>query len=491
MSYLRCETAEDKFGNTETPCNNGDMDMNWVLGPSTFIDFQNRAYQREKVSTIEWKQDIMKTVLVNIFAGIPEIHIRVIETESGGYRYELIDGQQRITAIWDYLKGVYPLPKDFPPVNNVDVSGMYVDKLRAKDEAIFKSIMGYRISCKWYENINDIQTAFLFIHVLNNVNDMKPQEKRNAILGFYSTFVRDTARFVPHDLFARITETKGKTTKQKLKYFNFPLKGRMEVDEWLSELIYLWKNGVTKGVAHANHFNWVETMQSPAGDYNSSFVDEKKVNKLLNFALSLLKAANSEPKFKSRLSSMVSMMLVLYANELKGRYGNLIPETYVQKFFEVYDKYSDTSGEVPIYTKMTCTNGHPMGPFKELFGGKNQNAISTIFTVLNHELEKSGLKEFGIIEIDKTDFTRADVVKKWIEQDCKCYYTGKLLEEEDIVGDHYIPRSSGVENGGVTEYHNLVVTSTWLNNQKTNLSPEAFKKLVGKIKVNTKELVDA
>ena len=224
MKYLRCETAEDKFGDTKHPCNNGDIDMNWVF--QAYIDFQNRAYQREKVSTIEWKQDIMKTVLVNIFAGIPEIHIRVIETESGGYRYELIDGQQRITAIWDYLKGVYPLPKDFPPVNGVDVSGMYVDELRAKDEAIFKSIMGYRISCKWYENINDIQTAFLFIHVLNNVNDMKPQEKRNAILGFYSTFVRDTARFEPHDLFARITETKGKTTKQKLKYFNFWYVGR-------------------------------------------------------------------------------------------------------------------------------------------------------------------------------------------------------------------------------------------------------------------------
>ena len=119
----------------------------------------------------------------------------------------------------------------------------------------------------------------------------------------------------------------------------------MEVDEWLSELIYLWKNGVTKGVAHASHLSWVETIQSLAGDYNSSFVDEKKVNKLLNFALPLLKAANST-KHKSKLSSMVSMMLILYANELKGRYGNLIPETYVQKFFEVYDKYSDTSGVI-------------------------------------------------------------------------------------------------------------------------------------------------
>ena len=120
---------------------------------------------------------------------------------------------------------INPLPKDFPPVNGVDVSGMYVDELRAKSEAIYESIMGYRISCKWYENINDRQTAFLFIHVLNNVNDMKPQEKRNAILGFYSTFIRDTVRFVnkegnivpQHELFARVIETKGKTAKQKLK----------------------------------------------------------------------------------------------------------------------------------------------------------------------------------------------------------------------------------------------------------------------------------
>ena len=62
--------------------------------------------------------------------------------------------------------------------------------------------------------------------------------------------------------------------------------------------------------------------------------------------------------------------------------GMLLQHFY-KKVFETIDKYSDTSATVPIYTKMVCANGHPMVPFKELFGGKNSNAITTIFTVFN------------------------------------------------------------------------------------------------------------
>ena len=478
MNYLSCETAEEKFGTNETPCNNGDIDMNWLMYAN--INYSNRAYQREKVSPIIWKQGILHTMLVNLFAGIPEVHIRVIKVSDGIFKYELIDGQQRITAIVDYLNGEYAMPKGMV-VDGCDISDMFVKELRETYPLIFDKIMGYRISCKWYENITDNQTAYLFIKVLNNVNDMKWQEIRNAILGVYSTFIRDTARFSPHPLFTRISETKGKTTKEKLKYFSFALKGRMEVDEWLSELIYLWKNGATKGISHQSHYDWVENMQSPNGDYNPVFVDKTKVTELIDFALQLLKSVDKTDK--SRLSSMVSMMLVLYANDLKNRYGSLVPETFTKKFFETIDKYSDTSGSVPIWTKMKQNNGNPLGPFKDLFNGKNSNAITTIFSVLNMEVEKLGIKEFGVIEIDGRDFKRADIIKKWREQGGKCYYTGNPLEEDDIAGDHLIPRSVGVDNGGVTEYYNLVITSRYLNSKKSNMSPDAFLKLVSKQKV--------
>jgi len=475
MNYLSCETADEKFGTNETPCNNGDIDMNWLMKEN--FNYSNRAYQREKVASIFWKQGILDTMLKTLFAGIPEVHIRVIKISDGIFKYELIDGQQRITAIVDYLKGDYPLPKGMV-VDGCDVSDMKVDELRETYPLIFDKIMGYRISCKWYENITDIQTAYLFIKVLNNVNDMKHQEIRNAILGAYSTFVRDTARFSPHPLFTRIDETKGKTTKQKLKHFNISLKGRMEVDEWLSELIYLWKNGASKGISHQLHYQWAENMQSPNGDYNPVFVDKTKVTKLLDFALQLLKSVDKTSK--SRLTSMASMMLVLYANDLKNRYGSLVPETFTKKFFETIDKYSDTSASEPIWTQMKQHNGNPLGPFKDLFNGKNSNAITTIFSVLNMEVEKLGLKEFGVIELDGRDFKRADIIKKWREQGGKCYYTGKSLEEDNIAGDHFIPRSSGVDNGGVTEYDNLVITSRYLNGKKSNMSPEAFEKLVEK-----------
>ena len=129
MTFISCETAEKKFGTNLILCNNGDVDLHWLT--TTNINTQNRANQREKVSPEKWKQDLMLTVLYNTFAGVPEIHIRVIKTK-GGYKYELNDGQQRVTAITDYLDGVFPLPAMV--VDGCDVGGMDVKNAKLPTE---------------------------------------------------------------------------------------------------------------------------------------------------------------------------------------------------------------------------------------------------------------------------------------------------------------------------------------------------------------------
>ena len=65
---------------------------------------------------------------------------------------------------------------------------------------------------------------------------------------------------------------------------------------------------------------------------------------------------------------------------------------------------------------------------------------------------------------------------KLIEQGGLDGWTGKPLKIENAVGDHYIPRSAGIVNGGVTEYHNLVVTSDYNNRTKSNMDADAFDK---------------
>ena len=468
------ENFEEQFGTSDVQCNNGDIDVLWATTAN--INTQNRAYQREKVSTVDWKQSLMMTILVNTFAGIPEIHIRVVKTEGGGYRYELIDGQQRITAITDFLNGVYPLPKIV--VDGCDVGGMYVTELINTYPKIYQRIMDYRISCKWYEDLTDLQTAHLFIEVLNKTNDMKDQEIRNAVLGSYSDYVRDTARgdktrkLDPHPLFARYTETKKGVDKEYLKHFStkFTLNGRMEVDEWLSTLIYFIKEGVFSGVSQPAHTQWVKKVQGYDGMYAAKFVDANKVNSVLNFALSLMQSTPKE--YKVKLNPMKSLMLVMYALEMQNRNYDVVPEKFVPAFFDTYTRWSDT--KLALYAEEVTINGNQMPPFDELFGGKNTNAIGTIFKVLDMDFAGRG-KEVGLIKIDpRVSFSRADILKKWQEQGGKCFYTGESIAEDNLAGDHYIPRSLGIDEGGVTEYENLVVCSKRMNIKKSNMHGDEF-----------------
>ena len=472
MEYLPCETAEQSFGKTEKQCNNGDVSIDWLQ--SANINTQNRAYQREKVSNENWQQNIMRTVLVDSYAGIPEIHIRVIKTK-GSWKYELIDGQQRVTSIHEFLSGKYPLPNNMI-FNGDDISGMEIEELRDDFPTIYEYLVEYRISCKWYEDISDLQTAHLFIEVLNNVNDMKPQEIRNAILGHYSDYVRNTARFEPHELFKRVKTTVKTTEKQNLQYFSssFSLSGRMEVDEFLSELLYLHFNDAKKGISHLSHKRWVENIQKAEGDYASSFTAKKKADELLNFALSIVKAVPNE--FKVKLNSMTTMMLVLYAKDLCARFGDINRDKYASAFFKTHLLWSDTNKQ--LYRNETTINLNQMPPFNELFGGKNGNAIQTIFKVLDIELEKGEI-DFGIIKLDlRKSFKKADIVRKWQEQEGKCAITELALTEDNIAGDHIVPRSAGIVAGGVTEYDNLQVIGKLDNIKKSNMSNEVYKEKI-------------
>lgn len=487
-NFIYCEIAEQSFGKTKkTVSHNGDVSVDYLTSKSSpSIETGAREYQREKVAPLSWKQLIMLTVISNGYRKIPQLHIRVIK-DNETFRFELVDGQQRVSSIIDFVNGEYSLPNtdNFNLGNGLDVRGKKFEDL-PKD--IKTQILDYRISCLWYENLSDEQTADLFINVLNNTNTMKAQEIRNAVRGFLSTFIRNTARFEErHDLFERVTSD-GKNKTQHLKHFSngFSLKGRMEVDEWLSELIYLQDNGYRNGISQQRHTNWITDVQATGGKYSteSQFSEfyESTIEPLLAFSYDVITAVPSKLKYK--LSPMLSQMLILYGLELKNKYGKLDVSTYVKKFFKVHDKWSNPknklySNEIMWGTDKNGTkHGEQMEPFNKLFGGKNVKAIGTITYVLDKELSKDK-DSFGVVELDvRKTFSKAQIIQKWEEQDRKCFFTGDSLELKDIAGDHYIPRSWGIDKGGVTEIENLVVTSKKLNLRKMNMHGDDFIKVL-------------
>ena len=106
----------------------------------------------------------------------------------------------------------------------------------------------------------------------------------------------------------------------------------------------------------------------------------------------------STPKqFKVKLNPMTSLMMVVYALELQNRGYKVIPEKFSPAFFDTYVRWSDTSKK--LYMEHTNLNGSQMKEFSNLFGGKNGNAIGTIFKVLDMDW-KGREAEVGMIKLE-------------------------------------------------------------------------------------------
>jgi len=78
-------------------------------------------------------------------------------------------------------------------------------------------------------------------------------------------------------------------------------------------------------------------------------------------------------------------------------------------------------------------------------------------------------EDFGIMRVDKrVSFRPEDIFKRYVEVGKCCEACGVPIEQKDAQGDHDIPRSWGVEAGGVTEPSNLRILCATDNKMKSN-----------------------
>ena len=442
------------------------------------IDTSPREYQREKVTKLKWRQDLILTVLADDTAFVPEIHIRVIRFYNQGvpqWKIELLDGQQRTTTLIRFRRDEFPLPKKIDAIRlddqTFDVAGKKFSEIPQPLQEKFNSYMLFSSN---YVNISDTEAAHLFINVLNNVNKMEEQEKRNAERGPLPKWIRDTARFedTRHELFQREPHKKNKG-EEVMKYFapGFGV-GRMQSDEWLAQLFFLVKKGWSNGLSNATLTKWYQDTNAEGGIYSSDkskewIEDRKMMETILNDSKNLI--LNVNKKHKKKLSSMVTLVMCVFYQELKSIHRRVDKKVFTDKFFSVYEEWSDTQKQ--RYVGLFEHDGKKaLGQFKSLFGGKGSNAMKTIRMVLvDYNMDNDNLSEWGIVKVDsRRTFSAEEIERKWIEQGCMCYYTGEDLDLEECVGDHGIPWSWGIERGGVTDYDNLIVTSEYHNTRKSD-----------------------
>ena len=154
------------------------------------IDFKERInvdaeYQRGAVWTKAQKALLIDSLMRGF--DIPKVYLSKLP-DGSEHLFNVIDGKQRLTAIWDFVSDGFPLLKElgeFPILGNL--GGSYWSELssQAQDKLQFATITVTKIEDETKKEVHE-----LFLR-LQQGEPLNAAEKRNAMLGPVRNFVAD------------------------------------------------------------------------------------------------------------------------------------------------------------------------------------------------------------------------------------------------------------------------------------------------------------
>ena len=160
----------------------------------------NRKYQRKLVWTADEKQSLIDSILKGY--PIPLILLAQRPDEIGAGNYEIIDGIQRLNAIFTFIEQGYDLDGKYFDVNQFATARQHAEDgifqirqgvLLLEPKACSK-ILDYQIAVTIYPAANEDQITDVFGRVNSGGRQLSPQEQRQAgVSTQFSALVRSVA----------------------------------------------------------------------------------------------------------------------------------------------------------------------------------------------------------------------------------------------------------------------------------------------------------
>lgn len=136
----------------------------------------NPEYQREAVWTRSQQQLLIDSLLRDI--DVPKIYFR--EVDRDGYDFEVVDGQQRLRAIFNFMANDYKMPADADEVDGHPIAGHRFSTLHVNVQMLLQNVPLDVVVMNAGYTDDDIEEIFLR---LQNGTPLNAPEKRRAIAG--------------------------------------------------------------------------------------------------------------------------------------------------------------------------------------------------------------------------------------------------------------------------------------------------------------------
>jgi len=163
----------------------------------------NPIYQRQGEVWSRTKQRLLIDSIINQF-DIPKIyfhhHATPLKVDQNLYKYSLVDGRQRLEAIWDFIDGKFTLAEDFVLLSNGSTSaaGKNYVELQAEEDDIAGLFDASPLDIMVIQT-SDIELIEEMFSRLNEAVPLNAAEKRNGRGGPLRSIVRELCA---HDFFS-------------------------------------------------------------------------------------------------------------------------------------------------------------------------------------------------------------------------------------------------------------------------------------------------
>ena len=244
-------------------------------------------FQRNPVWVTRQKSFLIDTIL-NKYP-IPEIYMQETADEMGNARYIIIDGQQRIRSVLDFIDGKFSMDeKESPDFHGTDFDGLSTEQKKA--------FFQYNFVVRILPDVNDAELRAIFQRLNKNVVALNKQELRQAT--YSGPFIR---------LMNYISD---KEAFSKIRLFTPNDVRRMLDVEYISELTIALLNGLQ---------NKKDKLEIYYQLYEEDFSEEEYVRSIYDVVLGeLLKILpNISDTRWSKKTDFYSLFLV-FANHIKN-----------------------------------------------------------------------------------------------------------------------------------------------------------------------------
>lgn len=255
----------------------------------------DRSYQRKKVWGPKDNVRLIETILLNLI--IPEIFLWDSETapDTGKTITHIVDGQQRINAIFDFIAGKFKLQKKY--LLNDTIKEEYGDKEFCDlDDETKKEIWTYEMSIVNLDknfSIDEVREMFYRLNLTDyNLNE---QEKRNSLNSKFG----DASESLANEEFWN-----------NYKIFSPKDIRRMQDVEYCSSLLILAREGIIDQTKN-------ERLDQIYREFCEDYADEDDDSQKIHFAMKMIEkitngTTNGFVNKKIQMYSLFSVMLDFY-----------------------------------------------------------------------------------------------------------------------------------------------------------------------------------